>query len=90
MTGFDLEARSHDRGEIERRWSQSLLDRRCAIGNWRWCGSSDFGVDWRDAIGVGVDLRLIGASVDQCWCGSALVWRGVMRSVRSGAIGAVL
>ena len=32
MTGFDLEARLHGggEGEIERRWSRSLLDRRGA------------------------------------------------------------
>ena len=42
-----------------RRWSRSLLDRR-------WCGSSDFGVDRRGAIGVGVDLCLIGAGVARC------------------------
>ena len=61
-------ARSCGRGEIEQRWSRSLLDRRGAIGDQHWCGSSDFGVDRRGAIDVGVDLCLIGTGVGRRWC----------------------
>ena len=35
---------------------------------------SQYLLDRRGAIGVGVDLCLIGAGVDRHWCGSALVW----------------
>ena len=49
---------------------RSLLGRCNAIGDRCWCGLLDFGVDRHDAIGVGVDLCLIGAGVDWRWCGA--------------------
>ena len=45
---------------------------------WHWSQSL---LDRHGAIGIGVDLCLIGAGVDLRWCESALVWHGATRSV---------
>ena len=50
-------------GQIERRRKRER----------HWCGSViGARVNWRDAIGVGVDLCLIGVGVGRRWCGA--VW----------------